>query len=560
MDVRFLRHPTVSIRLAGLGMLAMAITATVGWIGWRGMRFTEASVHHLTEHLAEVDTLKQAHIDILTVIKREHDLFGTKDAAERAEIAANVRELIDRMTGSLQVLEPILVASPDEGSAAGVLSQIPDYRSGVLALAAKPETGDKDIPEIWRLDRMAEGMKKRLTELTSQRRAVAADAVKDADDASRDARIELIATAVLGLLVFAFSARALIRNITRPLQQSVKLLSSVATGDLTQRLDVTREDELGAMAKALNEAVSSMQRALGDVRDSSEAVATASFELSAAGDQISSGAQAQASSLEETSASLAEMTTSVKQNADNAQHAADAARNARGAAEQGGHAVSSVGIAMTDLEAAAKRVVDIITAIDEIAFQTNILALNAAVEAARAGEQGRGFAVVAAEVRSLAQRSASSAKEIRALIADSVVKVENVRTLVDHSQDALRAIVGSVESMSAVVDDIAMASREQATGIDQLNRTVAQMDKVTQSNAAQTEELSGTAQSMSSQAEQLRHLVSRFKVGLVEAAKPSAVASNRLKQRYELARLQDGEERSVSRFSGPSADGEFAEF
>jgi methyl-accepting chemotaxis protein len=232
--------------------------------------------------------------------------------------------------------------------------------------------------------------------------------------------------------------------------------------------------------------------------------------LAAAAEELSSGTQEQASSQEETSSSLQELSTAVKQNADNARQASQLASGARDAADKGGVVVNSAVAAMSEINAASKRIADIITAIDEIAFQTNLLALNAAVEAARAGEQGRGFAVVASEVRNLAQRSATAAKEIKALIQDSVRKVDAGSELVNQSGQTLTEIVASVKRVTDIVGEIAAASHQQAVGIEQVTKAMAQMDQVTQTNAAQTEELSSTSQTLASHASQMQALVGRF--------------------------------------------------
>ena len=241
-----------------------------------------------------------------------------------------------------------------------------------------------------------------------------------------------------------------------------------------------------------------------------DGVASASQQLAAASEELSSGAQEQASSLEETASSLEEITGTIQQNADNAQQANQLAGNSRSVAEKGGEVVGRAVQGMSEINVASKKIADIITAIDEIAFQTNLLALNAAVEAARAGEQGRGFAVVAGEVRNLAQRSAAAAKEIKGLIQDSVAKVQAGTELVNQSGHTLAEIVTSVKRVTDIVSEIAAASREQAGGIEQVNKAVTQMDQVTQGNASQTEELSGTAEGLAGQAAQLQQLVAQF--------------------------------------------------
>ena len=303
------------------------------------------------------------------------------------------------------------------------------------------------------------------------------------------------------------------RLIAAPMRRAVEVLNTVADGDLTLRMDADSADEIGRMAVALNRAVDGMRAALQEVSTSANQAASASVQLSAASEQMSFGVQEQASSLEETAASLEEITGTVTQNADNARQASQLAVGSRDVAEKGRQAVTEAIRSMKEINQSSKKIADIITTIDEIAFQTNLLALNAAVEAARAGEQGRGFAVVASEVRNLAQRSATAAKEIKGLIQDSVAKVEAGSELVNRSGETLTEIVGSVKRVTDIIAEIAAASQEQAMGINQVNVAVMQLDQVTQSNAAQTEELSSTAQALAGQAGELQAMIGRFKLG-----------------------------------------------
>jgi methyl-accepting chemotaxis protein len=235
-------------------------------------------------------------------------------------------------------------------------------------------------------------------------------------------------------------------------------------------------------------------------------------EISSGNANLSGRTEQQSSSLEETASSMEEMTTTVKQNADNAGQANQLATAARDQAEKGGSVVGKAVRAMAGINDSSKKIADIIGVIDEIAFQTNLLALNAAVEAARAGEQGRGFAVVASEVRSLAGRSATAAKEIKDLIQDSVKKVEDGSVLVAQSGQTLEQIVSSVKKVSDIIAEIAAASREQSSGIEQVNRAVMQMDEMTQQNAALVEEASASSQAMADQARRLNEMLSRYQV------------------------------------------------
>ncbi len=306
--------------------------------------------------------------------------------------------------------------------------------------------------------------------------------------------------------------RALAQDTDRKVAIVLDIVNSVADGNFNVTIPDLGQDPVGQVASALSSAVEAMRGALKEVRDVAATVSSAAQQLSGASREIAGGAQSQASSLEETASSLEEITSTVKQNTDNAQQARQLANGSRDVAERGGNVVSEAVQAMEEINNSSTKIADIITTIDEIAFQTNLLALNAAVEAARAGEQGRGFAVVAAEVRNLAQRSASAAKEIKSLIQDSVGKVQNGTELVNRSGQTLTEIVNSVKRVTDIVAEIAAASKEQLAGVEQVNKAVTQMDRVTQANAAQTEEMSGTAGMLLTHSQQLSDLVSRFRL------------------------------------------------
>ncbi|MDY3559053.1 methyl-accepting chemotaxis protein [Gemmata sp. JC673] len=317
--------------------------------------------------------------------------------------------------------------------------------------------------------------------------------------------------------------RAAAAELEHKMSSIMAVVSALADGNFTSSVPDLGTDDVGRMAQELNKAIVSVRTALQGVREVAEQLADASGQLSAASEEISTGAQQQAGSLEETASTLQEITSTVRRSADSAQQARQLASGSKEVAEKGGSVVSSAVGAMGEINESSKKIAEIITTIDEIAFQTNLLALNAAVEAARAGEQGRGFAVVATEVRNLAQRSATAAKEIKSLIQDSVKKVDTGTELVNKSGDTLAEIVTSVKRVTDIVTEIAAASREQSTGIEQVNKAVAQMDTVTQRNASQTEEMSATAQTLTDQAAQLRDLVGRF---TLDGAAPGAGRSS----------------------------------
>jgi methyl-accepting chemotaxis protein len=322
----------------------------------------------------------------------------------------------------------------------------------------------------------------------------------------------MIAAAVLALALGSFLAFVIARGFARPLIKAVAALEKVAAGDLTAAIDVHSHDEIGRMAAALNTAVQRLNATMRQVSASASETTSSSSQLSAASEAIASGAQQQAASIEETSASLEQITGTAHNTADNARQASQLAAASATSAQEGREVVAKAIAAMAEIDASSKKISDIISTIDEIAFQTNLLAVNAAVEAARAGEEGRGFAVVASEVRSLAQRSAVAAKEIKGLIQDSVRKVEAGSSLVTRSGETLLGIVNSVKRVTDIVSEIAAASAEQSSGIEQVNKAMTQMDQVTQSNSAQTEELSATAESLSDQAVQLLELINRFRL------------------------------------------------
>ena len=326
------------------------------------------------------------------------------------------------------------------------------------------------------------------------------------------ASILLLAILIISLSIGVIGAILIAQSIVQPLNDAVKIAKIVASGDLTSDISSNFTDEPGQLLQALSEMNSSLAMTVEKVRNSTEIMATASEEIATGNLDLSSRTEEQASSLQETASAMEELTSTVKQNADNARQANQLVVSASDVAVSGGIVVRNVVETMGSIKDSSRKIVDIISVIDGIAFQTNILALNAAVEAARAGEQGRGFAVVAAEVRNLAHRSASAAKEIKALIEDSVEKVNTGSELVDQAGATMDNIVTSVKHVLDIMSEIAAASQEQSLGIEEINHAVTKMDEVTQQNAALVEQAAAAAASLQEQAAHLMSEVSVFKL------------------------------------------------
>ncbi|WP_045736967.1 methyl-accepting chemotaxis protein [Xanthomonas sp. MUS 060] len=318
---------------------------------------------------------------------------------------------------------------------------------------------------------------------------------------------------------FQYDFRAMVESLNQlmatadgNLQALSQLLKSIAAGDLTARMHGDFQGVFATMRDDANATTEQLASIVGRIQTAAVSINSAASEIATGNDDLSRRTEQQAASLEETAASMEELTSTVKQNAEHARQANQLAAGAASVASQGGAVVGQVVQTMTGIEASSKKIADIISVIDGIAFQTNILALNAAVEAARAGEQGRGFAVVASEVRTLAQRSANAAKEIKDLIDDSVSRVTEGSALVDQAGKTMQEIVASVQRVTDIMGEISSASQEQSAGIEQVNQTVTQMDESTQQNAALVEEATAAARSMEDQAVQLSQAVALFKL------------------------------------------------
>jgi len=333
---------------------------------------------------------------------------------------------------------------------------------------------------------------------------------------ANDTKTQVLATSVgltaLALIIGSALAWLISRSITRPIAKAVTVAEKVAAGDLSTRIDIEGTDETAQLLQSLQTMTDGLVQIVSQVRNSSDSIATGSSEIAMGNADLSQRTEEQASNLQQTAASMEEMNVTIKQNADTARTANQLATSASQVAAKGGEVVSQVVATMEDITASSRKISEIISVIDGIAFQTNILALNAAVESARAGEHGRGFAVVAGEVRNLAQRSAEAAKEIKSLISQSVDKVEAGSRYVGEAGLTMDDIVNQVRRVADMIGEIGAATSEQTQGIDQISHAVNQLDQVTQQNAALVEESAAAAESLKHQAANLAQVVSVFKL------------------------------------------------
>ncbi|NMM38643.1 MAG: HAMP domain-containing protein [Glaciimonas sp.] len=349
-----------------------------------------------------------------------------------------------------------------------------------------------------------------------------AQAGKQSIQQAESAELWIMLLAISAGIISVLAGILTTRSITHPLSEALKVAQTVAAGNLTSRINVKSTNETGRLMQAMQDMNTSLVKTVGQVRSGTDSIAAASGQIAAGNLDLSARTEEQASTLEQTAASMEELTGTVKQNADNARQANQLAASASEVAVKGGAVVAQVVDTMHDINASARKIADIISVIDGIAFQTNILALNAAVEAARAGEQGRGFAVVATEVRNLAQRSASAAKEIKALIDDSAQKVNAGTTLVGQAGATMQEIVTSVKKVADIMAEITSASQEQSQGIEQVNQAIIQMDDVTQQNAALVEQAAAASEALQEQAAHLAQVVSVFQLDDMQAQAPTA--------------------------------------
>ncbi len=534
----FLDRPIKTKLLLGFLAIAAAIALISLNSLWRSGRILADFQTAAKTQVNRTAELAQVARDMLGVraLVLEHVL--AQDPELMRQVAARIAELDSRLSEKIGALEKAVLTAEEKSALTRLAQAWSEFKQGrdgqTLRVSAE---GDKAGAAAAVLGRTAQSFRA-ADEAMDRVFAARVQALGVADRASDQAYAASLRLSVLlllgGLGLSAIIAFAIARTVWHPVERMVKVLEAMEQGDLTQEFKWNTQDEMGWVAWVIAKLRKTLQKILQDFGVGALHVATAAQQLSTSTQELSSGAQQQAASLEQTSASLEQLTSTVKQNAESAEQASRFAVDSRDAADKSGQVVNAAIAAMEEITRASRRIGDITAAIDGIAFQTNLLALNAAVEAARAGEAGRGFAVVAAEVRSLAQRSASAAKEIKTLIQDSVLKVEAGSALVNQSGQTLHQIVDSVKRVADITAEIAATSREQAVGIEQVHTAMGKMDEVVNHNAAQTEELSAMSQGLADEAAQLRALVARFKL---EEGAPAAAPAAGAQRSQAVARL-----------------------
>ncbi len=532
-----------------LAQLAVALAALVAIaLGWNSMQSNAAAINALDSlSVQQSNLIKDAYVQMLRATIRADLAAAQRAAGDKAGAAENTRTVQQLMTDARKKLDSFKTIPKateiDRAAEAQLLASFSGFADGLQAMLAALDRGDN--AEYLNLKNTktaaASGaFSKQLNEFATSINTYSEAQVAASRSQATVMTYVYIALAVVILLVSLGAFLFMNRVVLRPLRVVSESFDRIAGGDLTTRVEVNSTNEIGALMAAVKRMQESLTRTVSAVRRGVDEINVGSREISAGNTDLSSRTEEQAASLEETAASMEELASTVKQNADNARQANQLAASASDVAERGGSAVAEVVNTMQGISASSRKISEIVSVIDGIAFQTNILALNAAVEAARAGEQGKGFAVVAGEVRSLAQRSAQAAKEIKGLIEDSVTKVGAGSQQVERAGATMQEIVASVKRVTDIMGEISAASEEQSSGIDQVNRAVSQMDEVTQQNAALVEEAAAAAGSLQEQAQRLVEAVAVFKINAGDV--------------IEVPARQLAQQRSAPRVAAPAAD------
>jgi len=508
---------SIKHRLMSFSALAIAFVMVVGAVGLVAAQRESVVSSHMAENTTALRLQMQADMmhDAVRGDALRAVLAGTRQQTDdfkaiRTEFDEHAQSFRESMAGQLSLNLPAAHHQAVEAirprleaylnASRKVLDQALNHPDQVEALLPAFQIAYSELEDP--MEALGKGLEERAQTLHEESRA-----------AAEQAWWFIGAAALLSVITLVGLSRALRGGILQPIEEATRVARTVAAGDLTSRIVVRNEDEIGQLLHALRDMNDHLRTLVGEVRQAGEAIATGADEIALGNSDLSHRTETQASNLQQTAASMEQLTSSVNHNAEAAVQANQLASQARDVASRGGELVSHVVGTMGQISAASRKINDIIGVIDGIAFQTNILALNAAVEAARAGEQGRGFAVVAGEVRSLARRSADAAREIKQLIHNSVETVDNGSRLVTDAGHTMEEIVSQVRRVSELIEEISHSTHEQSTGISQVSQAVGQLDEVTQQNAALVEQSAAAAESLKGQSHRLVSSVHAFKLG-----------------------------------------------
>jgi methyl-accepting chemotaxis protein len=514
--VTFLPNVRIGTRLT----IGFAIVLTLSVFS-TGIALVSASTNaDATKRMMAVPLAKERiasdwYVLIYSAIARTSIIAKSTDGSIAKVFADVIAASSKKGTETLKSLEPLLTSDEERKVYKESIDLRTKYQSAKdLIMDAKKAGNDAEAGRLYNdlFLPAAQAYDGRVQDFLSLQRKTIDDTARAIDDANSRSLKWTIAFVTLLVALCATLALAISRSITRPLKVAVAWASTVASGDLTRSIRASSRDEIGDLLRALETMNDSLAITVGQVRKGTETIATASNQIASGSQDLSARTEAQASALEETAASMEQLGATVKQNASNAELANQLALGASQVAADGGEIVGRVVATMKGINDSSKKIADIISLIDGIAFQTNILALNAAVEAARAGEQGRGFAVVASEVRSLAGRSADAAKDIKSLIVANVERTDEGAALVNQAGVTMAEVVASIRRVTDLMGEISAASIQQNAGVAQIGEAVGQMDQSTQQNAALVEESSAAAESLRIQAQALVGLVASFKL------------------------------------------------
>jgi methyl-accepting chemotaxis protein len=511
---------SIRTSLTMVGIILVALTVAVGVLGLTALNRASQSLDRIARgDLAAIHALDDASSYLLrsrVSLDRFNALSASGDTEQAKKVLDRAQELYGKGNQSWQAY----LDAPKNGVEQAQVDELLARRTALMRDGLEPEFAALRANDLAAYHAIADTkISPWFVSYDNAASAVVKSLQQHAVDqqASAQSNISLMTTLIiavtaLALLVVVGIRFALRGLIVQPLADATACFERIASGDLSESINVFSRNEIGRLFAGIKRMQDSMSTMVRAVHSSTESIDTGAREIAMGNTDLSQRTEQQAASLQETASSMEQLTGTVRQNAENARQASQLAVNASDIATRGGDVVSQVVTTMQDIASSSNKVVDIIGVIEGIAFQTNILALNAAVEAARAGEQGRGFAVVAGEVRSLAQRSASAAKEIKELIGDSVDKVQSGSALVGRAGTTMDEIVQAVRRVTDIMGEISAASEEQSGGIEQVNRAVVQMDEVTQQNAALVEQAAAAAASLEDQTRQLQAVVNGWKV------------------------------------------------